>query len=128
MISISKKRPDPNADLFMVSMLKAADGYHVTIGSSEFTLPGDDKLHEEALQICQEYDSAESRAVQILSRCSLELVNEAGVFENRIGLVLKASQEVAETLANSPEIYGDIVGAVGEACTSIEDDRIEVVN
>lgn len=124
-----KKRPDPNADPFMVAMLKAADGDHVTIGSTEFTLPNDDKLHKEALQICQEYDSAESMAAQILSRCSLELelLNEEGVFENRIGLVLKAFQEDAEMLANSPDIYGDIVGAVGEACTSIEDDRIEVV-
>ncbi|WP_442511750.1 hypothetical protein SH528x_003463 [Novipirellula sp. SH528] len=127
---LAKKTRIPDAKPHMIEMTKHDAGYDVVIESTTFTLPADSVIHTKAVAACSEYDSPDSKSVKILKRSSieLELVNETDVYENRIGVVLKASERDAKTLADDWDAYSDIMSALGEACSSIEDDRVEIVD
>lgn len=127
---MAKKRRVADADAHLTQMTRTEAGYEVVIDKFHFKLPNDKSIHQNAVKICAGYDQPDSEAVQILKRSTLtlELVNTAGVFENLIGVVLFAIADDAERLKQNPELYGDIMGAIGEACPSIGHDRIEIVN
>lgn len=124
-----KKRVE-NAQPYMVQMSRTDTGYDITIHDTKIRLSTDSVIHEIAVRICGDYDSPDSLARQILNRSTLtlELVNQDGVYENRIGVILLTDANDAIRLRENPEIYNDIMSAIGEACPSIEHDRIEVVS
>lgn len=114
----------------MIQMTKHGNGYEVVIGSLTFSLPCGPEIQARAIEICADFDGPDSEPVRILRNCrvELELVNEDGVFENQIGVVVFVHETDARILKDDWECYSSVMSALGEACPSIERDRVCVCN